>query len=591
MRHNLEMNTNKSQSCHVEVVSKTYKGKVFKSVLLRNSYRENGKVKHQTLGNLSSLPPDVIEFIRKRLHGELGEGELPQSFEIVRSLPHGNVAAVLQTARNIGLEQLIASRHSRERDLVLALIVSRLIQPGSKLSACGGLQDETAKSTLCEELQLGEVGVHELYAAMDWLLDKQKRIENKLAKKHLQGGLLVLFDVSSSYYTGRKSTLIQHGYSRDHRGDLPQIVYGLLCDPEGRPIAVEVFPGNTADPTTFTEIVSRVRKRFGIGCVVFVGDRGMITSARIREDLRDVEGLDWISALRSDGIRKLVDAKLIQRSLFDEQDLAEIVSDDFPEERLVVCRNPLLADERARKREALLRATEAELERIVAATLRGTNPLRGEAAIGLRVGKVIGKYKMEKHFELTITDDRFSFARRQENIAAEALLDGLYVVRTSVPSETLNSESVVRTYKSLSHVERAFRSIKTVDLQLRPIYHHNDDRIRAHVFVCMLAYYVEWHMRGRLRELLFDDCDRASAEAERKSIVAPSARSAAAKQKDATRRTQSGLPVQSFQNLLKDMSTLTRNRIRVGEFDAEYDKLTNPTPYQRRVLELLDITL
>jgi len=591
MRHNLEMNTSKSQSCHVEVVSKTYKGKVFKSVLLRNSYRENGKVKHQTLGNLSSLPPDVIEFIRKRLHGELGEGELPQLFEIVRSLPHGNVAAVLQTARNIGLEQLIASRHSRERDLVLALIVSRLIQPGSKLSACGGLQDETAKSTLCEELQLGEVGVHELYAAMDWLLDKQKRIENKLAKKHLQGGLLVLFDVSSSYYTGRKSTLIQHGYSRDHRGDLPQIVYGLLCDPEGRPIAVEVFPGNTADPTTFTEIVSRVRKRFGIGCVVFVGDRGMITSARIREDLRDVEGLDWISALRSDGIRKLVDAKLIQRSLFDEQDLAEIVSDDFPEERLVVCRNPLLADERARKREALLRATEAELERIVAATLRGTNPLRGEAAIGLRVGKVIGKYKMEKHFELTITDDRFSFARRQENIAAEALLDGLYVVRTSVPSETLNSESVVRTYKSLSHVERAFRSIKTVDLQLRPIYHHNDDRIRAHVFVCMLAYYVEWHMRGRLRELLFDDCDRASAEAERKSIVAPSARSAAAKQKDATRRTQSGLPVQSFQNLLKDMSTLTRNRIRVGEFDAEYDKLTNPTPYQRRVLELLDITL
>ena len=433
--------------------------------------------------------------------------------------------------------------------------------------------------------------MHEIYAAMDWLLERQSRIEGKLAKKHLTGGLLVLFDVSSSYYTGRKSTLVQHGYSRDHRGDRPQIVYGLLCDPEGRPIAVEVFPGNTADPKAFTQIVQRVRKRFGIERVVFVGDRGMITSARIREDLRDVDGLDWISALRSEGVRKLVDSKLIQLSLFDERDLAEIVSEDFPGERLIVCRNPILADERARKRDELLQATERKLEPIRRATLRKKNPLRGKGNIGLRVGKVIGQHKMEKHFELTITDDSFTYTRREENIADEAMLDGLYVVRTNVAEEVMGANRVVQTYKSLSRVERAFRSMKTVDLQLRPIYHHKDDRIRSHVFVCMLAYYVEWHIRERLREVLFEDCDRESAQAARLSAVAPAMRSNTAKRKDATRRTASGYPVQSFQDLLKDMATITRNRIRISEYGAEYNKLTSPTDYQRRVLELLDAKL
>jgi len=475
--------------------------------------------------------------------------------------------------------------------LILALIVSRLISPGSKLSTCAGLGTETAQNTLREELQLGKVDVHELYAAMDWLLERQTRIEGKLAKKHLTGGLLVLFDVSSSYYTGRKSTLVQHGYSRDHRGDRPQIVYGLLCDPEGRPIAVEVLPGNTADPKAFTQIVERVRKRFGIERVVFVGDRGMITSARIREDLRGVDGLDWISALRSEGVRKLVDSKLIQQSLFDERDLAEIVSEDFPGERLIVCRNPILADERARKRDELLQATERKLEPIRRATLRKKNPLRGKDNIGLRVGKVIGQHKMEKHFELTITDDSFTYTRREENIAAEAMLDGLYVVRTSVAEEVMGADRVVQTYKSLSRVERAFRSMKTVDLQLRPIYHHKDDRIRSHVFVCMLAYYVEWHMRERLREVLFEDCDRESAQAARSSAVAPAMRSETAKRKDATRRTDTGYPVQSFQDLLKDMATITRNRIRIPEYGAEYNKLTSPTDYQRRVLELLDAKL
>ncbi|MCH2516436.1 MAG: IS1634 family transposase [Dehalococcoidia bacterium] len=572
-------------------MTKSHKGKTYTSILLRRTYREDGKVKHETLGNLSDLPPDVLDFMRGRLNGELEEATPSGPFQIVRSLPHGNVAAVLQTAKNIGLDQLLGSRRCRERDLVLAMIVSRVLSPRSKLSACAALQAETAQSTLAEELRLGDVDVHELYAAMDWLLDRQKRIENKLAKKHLQGGVLVLFDVSSSYYTGRKSAFVTHGYSRDHRGDQPQIVYGLLCDGEGRPIAVEVFPGNTADPVTFTQIVARVRNRFGIKRVVFVGDRGMITSARIDEDLRGVDGLDWISALRSEGIRKLIKGKPVQRSLFDERDLAEITSDDFPGERLIVCRNPQLAEERARKREALLQATEKQLEPIRKATLRKRSPLRGQDEIGLRVGKIIGKHKMQKHFQLTITEKSFSFQRNNQKIKDEALLDGLYVVRTSVKSDTMPAVRVVETYKSLSRVERAFRCLKTVDLQLRPIYHHKDERIRAHVFLCMLAYYVEWHMRERLREVLFDDCDTASASASRTSVVGPSVRSEVAKRKDATRRTPSGHPVQSFQDLLRDLATLTRNRIRIADYDAIYDKLTAPTAYQQHVFNLLQVAL
>jgi len=585
------MNTPQRRRVHIETVTKSHKGKTYTSILLRRTYREDGKVKHETLGNLSDLPPDVLDFMRGRLNGELEEATPSGPFQIVRSLPHGNVAAVLQTAKNIGLDQLLGSRRCRERDLVLAMIVSRVLSPRSKLSACAALQAETAQSTLAEELRLGDVDVHELYAAMDWLLDRQKRIENKLAKKHLQGGVLVLFDVSSSYYTGRKSAFVTHGYSRDHRGDQPQIVYGLLCDGEGRPIAVEVFPGNTADPVTFTQIVARVRNRFGIKRVVFVGDRGMITSARIDEDLRGVDGLDWISALRSEGIRKLIKGKLVQRSLFDERDLAEITSDDFPGERLIVCRNPQLAEERARKREALLQATEKQLEPIRKATLRKRSPLRGQDEIGLRVGKIIGKHKMQKHFQLTITEKSFSFQRNNQKIKDEALLDGLYVVRTSVKSDTMPAVRVVETYKSLSRVERAFRCLKTVDLQLRPIYHHKDERIRAHVFLCMLAYYVEWHMRERLREVLFDDCDTASASASRTSVVGPSVRSEVAKRKDATRRTPSGHPVKSFQDLLRDLATLTRNRIRIADYDAIYDKLTAPTAYQQHVFNLLQVAL
>jgi transposase len=584
------MNAKRSK-LRVEVVTRKYKGKEYKSVLLRRSYREGRKVKHETLGNLTDLPPDVIDFIRLRLSGELDEDAPHSSFEITRSLPHGNVLAVLQTARKLGLESLLASRRCRERDLIVALVVARILSPRSKLSTNAALRAETAKHTLAEELEIGDVDVHQLYAAMDWLVERQTRIENKLAKKHLKDGQLVLFDVSSSYYTGHESPLIRYGYSRDHRRDCPQIVYGLLCDSEGRPIAIEVFPGNTADPPTFTQIVVRVRRRFGINRIVFVGDRGMITSARINEDLRDVEGLDWISALRTEGIRKLREAGAIQMSLFDKQDLAEVTSEDFPNERLVVCRNPALAAERARKREELLRATEAKLEPIRLATLRARNPLRGEHAIGVRVGKVIDKYKMAKHFQVTITNQSFSYRRNEEQIQAEAALDGIYVVRSSVDTEQMNAEQVVETYKSLAKVERAFRCLKTVDLSLRPIYHRNEDRIRSHVFICMLAYYVEWHMREQLRPVLFEDDDRLSAANSRPSIVAPAQRSDSAKRTDGTRRTDDGYPVQSFQDVLKDLGTLCRNRIRIGEYDAEYDKITIPTSYQQHVLGLLGVTL
>ena len=582
--------SSKHGNLRVETVRKTVKGKVYSSVLLRRSFRNDGKVKHETLGNLTRLPPDVIEFVKRRLNGEL-ESDAPHSpFEIIRSLPHGHVVAVLQTAKQLGLEGLLASRPCRERDLIMALVVARVLSPRSKLSTTTALTSETAKHTLAEELSLGDVDVHELYGAMDWLATRQTRIENKLAKKHLKDGHLVLFDVSSSYYTGRKSSLIKHGYSRDHRRDRPQIVYGLLCDSEGRPIAIEVFPGNTADPPTFTRIVETARQRFNINRIIFVGDRGMITSARINEDLRNVKGLDWISALRTEGIRKLCEAGTIQMSLFDERDLAEVTSDHFPDERLVVCRNPALAEQRARKRNELLEATERTLEPIRLATERTSNPVHGKKEIGLRVGKVIGKYKMAKHFDLTITETSFTYARNEDRIREEAALDGLYVVRSSVDTQRMNSGRLVQTYKSLARVERAFRCMKTVDLSLRPIYHRNDDRIRSHVFICMLAYYVEWHMREKLRPVLFADDDQESAAVARASIVAPAQRSESAKLKDAIRRTSDGYPVQSFHDVLQDLGTLCRNRIRIPEFDSEFDKLTQATPYQQHILDLLETT-
>ena len=590
MRNMPAMSTTK-RAVHVATIRKAHKGKVYVSHLLRHSYREGGKVKHITVANLSDLPEDLIQVMRRRLGGEPlpAEGD---TFEIVRSLPHGHVAAVLGTLEKIGLDRLISAKPCREAQLIVALIVLRIIAPASKLASLAGLKSETAQHSLADELQLGELKTKEIYEALDWLLRRQTRIENKLAKKHLQEGTLVLYDVSSSYYTGQQSELIRFGYNRDGKKGVPQIVYGLLCNAEGCPVAIEVFPGNTADPKTFTAQVNRVRRRFAIKLVVLVGDRGMITSKRIEEDLRDADGLDWITALRSDGVKKLVEQQTIQPSLFDQRDLAEVTSPDFPGERLIVCRNPLLADERARKRRELLAAAEKKLAAVAAAVARRNNPLRGKAKIGLRVGRDLKGTKMQKHFELHIEDESFSYRRRDDAIAAEAARDGLYVVRTSVPADAMSAEQTVSAYTGLSQVERAFRSPKTVDLHVRPIYHWKDDRIRAHVFLCMLAYYLEWHLRGALAELLFDDHQREAAEARRDSIVSPAPRSAAASQKDKTRRTADGLPVQSFQCLLRDLATICKNRVHWASHPgAEFDRLTVPTELQRRVFELLGLSL
>ena len=578
------------RSVHIATVKRTVGDKTYVSHLLRHSYREDGKVKHLTLGNLSDLPEDLIELMRKRLAGEPMRSGDDDKVVVRRSLPHGHVAAVLGTLRKIGLDRVIASRKSRQSDLVIALIVQRILMPGSKLTAFMGLQEETVKHTLAEELGLCDVELSEVYEAMDWLLSRQKRIQNKLAKKHLTNGTLVLYDVSSSYYTGRQSELVKFGYNRDGKKGRPQIVYGLLCAPDGCPVAIEVYAGNTTDSTTVSDQIERTRKQFGLSRIVLVGDRGMITSKAIREDYSHREGFDWITALRSSSLKKLLRQETIQPSLFDERDLAEVTSDDYPGERLIVCRNPLLADERTRKREELLLAAEKKLEAIVRSVSRKTNPLRGKDKIGLKVGETLKGTKMKKHFELTITKDSFSYARRESQIAEESSLDGIYVIRTSLEDSVMQSHDVVASYKSLSQVEWAFRSLKTVDLRIRPVFHWKDDRIKSHVFLCMLAYYVEWHMRQSLRPLLFDDHERSAAEAKRESIVGKAPRSEAAQAKESTRRTTDNLPVQSFQNLLRDMATLCRHRLAwQSQPSVEFNQLTEPTVYQLRVLDLLGL--
>jgi transposase len=575
---------------HVATTKRTYNGRVYESHLLRRTYREGGKVKHQTLGNLSHLPPDLIETIRRRLR----DGSTPEStpWKIVRTLPYGHVAATLGTLKGLELEDVLASRPCRERSLVIAMIVARIIQPASKLATARALEDETATTSLGIELDLDAVTETELYGALDWLLERQTRIETKIAKKHLSDGTLVLYDVTSSYYTGRRSELSQFGYNRDGKKRFPQIVYGLLCSADGCPVAIEVFAGNTSDTKTLGSQIKKVRRRFGIERVVFVGDRGMITSKRIDEELRDVEGLDWITALRADNIKVLASQGTIQPSLFDERDLAEVESPDYPGERLVVCRNPALAEERARKRTELLAATEKLLDKIVEATKRKRTPLRGEAKIGLRVGRVINRHKMSKHFILEIGAASFSYKRDEPAITEEAALDGIYVIRTSVKPEAFTSQEAVKAYKDLSKVERAFRSIKTVDLKVRPIFHWLDDRIRAHVFLCMLAYYVEWHMRRKLATILFDDHEREEAEATRASVVAPAPRSEAARKKDADKKTVDGLPVLSFRSLLEHMGTMAKNRVRpAADSSLEFFEVTQATPVQRRAFELLGVAM
>ena len=557
--------------------------------LLRESYREGKKVKTRTLANITDWPRAQVEGLRRVLRGDTVVSP-DDAFEIKRSLPHGHVAAVLGTLRRVGLDGLIEPQPSRERALSIAMIAGRVINPGSKLATAKGLGAETASTSLGETLDLVTADEEELYGAMDWLLKRQERIEDALAKRHLSQGSLVLYDVSSTYFEGRCCPLAKLGHNRDGKKGKLQIVFGLLTTLEGCPCAVEVFPGNTGDPKTLAPQIQKIRKRFALERVILVGDRGMITEARLRKDIKGVEGLEWISALRAPAIAKLLKAGAIQTSWFDERDLAEISHPDYPGERLVVCRNPLLAEERARKRQELLAATEVALEKIKKATERRNNPLRGKGEIGLRVGKQIGRYKVGKHFRLKITDDSFSYERRAERIAEEATLDGFYVVRTSVSATVLGSEETVACYKRLSNVERLFRCMKTVDLKVRPIFHRLEDRVRAHVFICMLAYYVEWEMRHLLCPILFEDDDKEAAERARSSIVARAERSDSAKAKIVEKRTADDFPVHSFQTLLSDLSTLAKIYMCAKiEGSPTFVQYTTPTRLQERAFQLLGV--
>jgi Transposase DDE domain len=561
------------------------------AILLRESYRENGKVRKRTLCNLSGWPTAHVEGLRGVLKGGTVIPADRDAFTILRSLPHGHVAAALGTARKIGLDRILGPGSDRCRDLVLALLIGRILEPTSKLAAARALSPATASSSLGEALGLGEVDDDELYAALDWLLKRQPAIETTLAKRHLRDGTLVLYDVSSSYMEGRCCPLAQRGDSRDGKKGTLQIVYGLLCAPDGCPVAIEVFDGNTGDPTTLAPQIEKLKQRFGLTHVVLVGDRGMITQARITADIKSA-GLDWITALRAPAIKDLLNSDAIQPSLFDQRDMASIPSPDYPGERLVVCRNPDLAAERARKREELLAATETDLAAIKARVERTRNPLRGTAEIALAVGAVLNTHTMKKHFDLEITDAAFSFTRKTDAIAAEAATDGLYVVRTSLAEATLGDADTVRSYKSLALVERAFRCIKTVDLHVRPVYHWLADRVRAHVFLCMLAYYLEWHMRQRLAPMLFDDTDKEAAEALRISVVAQAQRSSAAVTRQTTGSTPDGLPVHSFRSLLADLATVVRNTLTTAIAPLyPLTVLTRPTTIQQKAFDLLGIAV
>jgi hypothetical protein len=557
------------------------------AVLLRESFRENGRVGKRTLANLSDWPTPLVEGFRTLLKG--GVAVAAEGIRIRRALPHGHAAAVLGTIRAIGLDRLLGKPiDKRLVPLAIALIASRLISPASKLATARELAADTAGSSLGRLLELGAVEESELYRALDWLGARQAAIETALARRHLKDGALVLYDVSSSWLEGRCCELARFGYSRDGKKGKLQIVYGLLCAADGCPVAVEVFEGNTADPMTLSTQIDKLKERFGLSRVVLVGDRGMITSARIRDELKPA-GLDWITALRAPQIRALLDTGAFQLSLFDERDLAEITAPEFPGERLVVCKNPLLAEERARKREDLLQATEAALAKLADQIARGTGPKRQDK-IGRAIGRIENRYKLAKLFDIAVAEDGFTFGRNQAHIAQEARLDGFYVIRTSVEDKALAAESVVGAYKSLARVERAFRSLKTVDLHLRPIHHWLASRVRAHVFLCMLACHVEWHMRECLKPMLFDDDDPTAAARERASIVAPAQSSPAALRKRASKLTANGGPVHSFHSLLRDLATCTLNEMTTTLNHAySFTLVATPTPIQAQAFTLLDV--
>ena len=566
---------------HVVTTRRQYRGRLYESHLLRRSYREDGRVKNETLGNLSHLPDPVIDLIRRALRGEQLR-PVDEQFAIVRSAHHGHVQAVLTAMRRLGFEKLLASRPSRERELVVALVAARLLWPGSKLATHRWWH----LTTLPECLGIADATEDDLYAAMDWLLERQPAIEKKLAARHLQEGGFALCDLTSSYFEGTHCPLAARGHDRDGKRDKLQVNYGLLADRAGRPVAVSVFAGNTNDPKTLLPQVDQLRERFGVRSVAVVGDRGMISQKQI-DALRERPGMDWITALRSEAIRALVEGGHLQLGLFDERNLFELRHPDYPGERLVACRNPELAKLRVHKRQSLLDATARELEKVRGMAARGR--LRGAGAIGVRVGKVVNQYKVGKHFELEIRDDSFDYRLRNEQIEAEAALDGVYVIRTSLPAQRLDAGDVVRTYKSLSDVERAFRCLKTVDLKVRPIYHWTEPRVRAHIFLCMLAYYVEWHMIEAWRPLLFADEDQGAKS--RRDPVAPARRSEAALRKVHDKRRDDGGPVHSFQTLLEGLAGIVRNVCRAPGADETAPTFaleTQRTPEQQRAYELLE---
>ena len=561
------------------------------AILLREGYRENGKVVKRTLANLSHWDPQLVEHFRVLLKGGVAVESVASVLTIERSLPHGHVAAVLGAARGSGSAAWFGSAPKELQPLLQAMLVARVLEPASKLATHRMLHDDTATTSLGRMLGVGQCSVDDLYRALDWLHEAQPAIERRLARQHLAGSTLVLYDLTSTWLTGRCCELAARGHSRDGKRDDPQIVFALVCTTEGCPITVEVFKGNTADPATVAAQVSKLKERFGIERIAWVGDRGMLTSARIEQVLKP-QGMDWVSSLRAPQIAQLAaENGPFQPSLFDERNLIELTSEHFPGVRLVVCRNPLLAEERARKRLELLAATEADLTKIAAAAQRARSPLRGEQRIALRVGRVIEHFHMAKHFELTITDTALIWRRKDEAIAAEAALDGLYVIRTSLAKEQLDGPAAVAAYKSLAHVERAFRSIKTMDLNVRPVFHYSEQRVRAHVFLCMLAYYVQWHMRARLKPMLFDDEHLDEASASRASPVLKAVRSEHAKAKDASKLADDGLPLHSFRTLLRDLGTLTYNIARPGANpNATIIITSRPTPIQDKAFRLLALS-
>jgi transposase len=548
----------------------------YTSTLLRRSYREDGKVRKETLANLSHLPSEAIELIRGVLRGEsyVPAGD---AFTIKRSLPAGHVMAALAMARRLELARLLDRSPSRERDLVIAMICERVIAPASRLATARML----GCSTLAEELNVTDADEDDLYAALDWLLERQEKIEDRLARRHLTDGGLVLYDVSSSYFEGRACPLARLGYSRDGKRGTPQIVYGLLCDKPGRPISVEVFPGQLHDDATLPAQITKLKQRFHLKSVVVVADRGMVTKANM-QTLKDTEGVGWITALKAPQIKKLASTGVLQLSLFDQTNLAEIESEDYPGERLIVCRNPLVAAERTRKRSELLTATEQGLKQIAERVRKGT--LRGSDQIGLAVGPAVKRYKMRKHFDLQITDHDFTFTRKSEQIAAEAALDGIYILRTSLTENEFSSSDVVRSYKNLEQAERAFKTFKGPELQIRPIHHHLEDRVRAHVFLCMLAYYLTWHLKAAWAPLTFkDENPPISTDA-----VAKATRSTTATRKALTKHTSIGEPCHSYKSLLAELATLTRNTIQLQHTDTTFQKLAEPNTIQAHALQLAE---